>query len=141
MARSFFISPMVGVRKSRQVLISSGVGLFSGGTQRTAFVIRQSIKLEPVIGMRTIVAARKSIFAKRLVKQDPGIVTGKRAAGTVGALQSRRQADNQQPPIDRSERWDRSIEPRRLFRTPYFAGSDKPRATWTIAPGLPSAPP
>ena len=43
MARSFGISAMVGLRKSRQVLISAGVGLFSGGTQRTPLVMRASI--------------------------------------------------------------------------------------------------
>ncbi len=42
MARSFGISAMVGTRKSRQVLISAGVGLFSGGTQRTPLVMRAS---------------------------------------------------------------------------------------------------
>src|SRR5262249_60215724 len=50
MACNFFISPIVGRRKSRQVLISSGVGLFSGGTQRTALVIRQSISSSPSSG-------------------------------------------------------------------------------------------
>ena len=50
MARSRGISAIVAVRKSRQVVISCGVGLFSGGTQRTALVMRQSSKLRPSSG-------------------------------------------------------------------------------------------
>ena len=42
MALSLGISAIVAPRKSRQVLISAGVGLFSGGTQRTALVIAAS---------------------------------------------------------------------------------------------------
>ena len=37
-------------RNWRQVLISAGVGLFSGGTQRTALVIVQSISVSPSSG-------------------------------------------------------------------------------------------
>jgi len=51
MARSFAISAIVGARKSRHVLISSGVGLFSGGTQRTALVMTQSTRARPSSGL------------------------------------------------------------------------------------------
>ena len=50
MARKFVISAMVACRKSRQVVISAGVGLFSGGTQRTALVMRASSQLQPSSG-------------------------------------------------------------------------------------------
>ena len=41
------ISAMVECRNVRQVLISAGVGLFSGGAQRTALVMRASINASP----------------------------------------------------------------------------------------------
>src|SRR5262244_3898824 len=47
MARRFCISAMVACRKERQVWISAGVGLFSGGTQRTALVMRASTSVSP----------------------------------------------------------------------------------------------
>jgi hypothetical protein len=37
------------LRKVRQVLISAVVGLFSGGTQRTALVMRASTSVKPVV--------------------------------------------------------------------------------------------
>ena len=37
-------------RNRRQVATSAGVGLFSGGTQRTALVIRQPTSAKPVVG-------------------------------------------------------------------------------------------
>ena len=48
---------IVGVRNCRQVAISAGVGLFSGGTQRTALVIAVPTKLQPVVGPRQELAA------------------------------------------------------------------------------------
>ena len=50
MARRFGISAMVASRKARQVLISAGLGLFSGGTQRTALVMRASTRISPSSG-------------------------------------------------------------------------------------------
>ena len=51
MARSFGIAAMRCARNaSRQVLISAGVGLFSGGTQRTALVMRASTSVSPSSG-------------------------------------------------------------------------------------------
>ena len=50
MARSFGIAAMVADRNCRQVLISIGSGLFCGGTQRTALLIRQSTSVSPSSG-------------------------------------------------------------------------------------------
>ena len=74
-------------RKSRQVLISAGVGLFSGGTQRTALVMRQSTSSSPSSGRASIVAARKAEARQRGVEQVAGIIAGERPAGAVGASQ------------------------------------------------------
>jgi hypothetical protein len=49
-AHRFSISAIVARRKIRQFLISAGVGLFSGGTQRTALVMRASIRVRPSSG-------------------------------------------------------------------------------------------
>ena len=50
MARSFGMPAMVAIRNCRQVLISAGSGLFCGGTQRTALLIRQSTSRNPSSG-------------------------------------------------------------------------------------------
>ncbi len=50
MARRFFISAIRAIRNCRQVLISTGSGLFCGGTQCTALPIRQSTSLSPSSG-------------------------------------------------------------------------------------------
>jgi len=44
------IAAMVAERNGRQVWISSVVGLFSGGTQRTALVMRVPISSSPSSG-------------------------------------------------------------------------------------------
>ena len=95
MARRFFISAIVAVRKPRQVLISSGVGLFSGGTQRTPLVMRASIISRLSSGRAGENAAREAEFDQRRVEKVAGIVAGERPAGAVGALQSGREADDQ----------------------------------------------
>ena len=127
MARSFGISAMVGTRKSRQVLISAGVGLFSGGTQRTALVMRASTSFKPVVGPRLEVAAGEAVFLQRGVEQVAGVVAGERPPGAVGAAQARRQADDQQPRVERPERGHRRVEPRRLALAPGLAEGDEPR--------------
>ena len=103
-----------GSRKSRQVLISAGVGLFSGGTQRTALVMRQSTSSSPSSGARVVVAAREAVTRQRLVEQVAGIVAGERPPGAVGAAQAGREADDQQARVERPERGHRRIEPGRL---------------------------
>ena len=48
---------MVGIRNWRQVVISAGVGLFSGGTQRTALVMAVPANLKPVVRPRQELAS------------------------------------------------------------------------------------
>ena len=115
MARSFGIAAMVASRNaSRQVLISAGVGLFSGGTQRTALVMRASISVSPSSGRASIAAAREAESRQRRVEQVAGIVAGERPPGAVRAAQAGRQADDQQPRVERAEGRDRRVEPVRL---------------------------
>ncbi len=45
------MAAIVAARKPRQVAISSVVGLFSGGTQRTALVMRVSMSVRPSSGL------------------------------------------------------------------------------------------
>jgi len=49
-AARFGISAIVALRKSRHSLISVPTGLFSGGTQRTALVMRVSCRARPSSG-------------------------------------------------------------------------------------------
>ena len=91
--------------------ISCGVGLFSGGTQRTALVMRQSMSVEAVIGTGLVAALGKAEFLERGVEQIAGIIAGERPAGAVGAAQPRCEADDQQPRVERAEGGDRRVEP------------------------------
>ena len=50
MTRSRGSAARRAARKSRQVAISAGVGLFCGGTQRTAFETMQSVSARPSSG-------------------------------------------------------------------------------------------
>src|ERR1700722_5804845 len=92
MARILVISFSVALRKSRQVAISCGVGLFSGGTQRTALGMRQSMAVGRT---RRVFARRKAEFLKGRVEEVAGVIAGKRPAGAVGAAKSRSKPDNQ----------------------------------------------
>ena len=47
MTLRFFINAISETKKGRQFVASAPTGLFSGGTQRTAFVIRVSIRVSP----------------------------------------------------------------------------------------------
>ena len=47
-------------RNCRQVAISPGVGLFSGGTQRTALVIMQSMSVRPHRARGVVAPAREA---------------------------------------------------------------------------------
>ena len=58
-------------RKIRHVLISSGVGLFSGGTQRTALEIMQSTSSKSVVRRGPIGSAGKAEVEQGPVEQSP----------------------------------------------------------------------
>ena len=51
---------------------------------------------QPVVDAFVVVAARERKFLQRRVKKVAGIVAGERPPGAVGALQARRQSDDQQ---------------------------------------------
>ena len=92
---------MVGFEETcGRSLISAGVGLFSGGTQRTALVMRASTSVEPVVRPRLVVAAGEAELLERLVEQVAGVVAGERPPGAVGAPQAGREADDQQARVD-----------------------------------------
>ena len=93
------IAAIVAARNCRQVLISAGIGLFSGGTQRTALAIAASTSVEAVVGSRSIGARREAEFDQRSVEEVAGVVAGERPAGAVGAAQARREADDQKPRV------------------------------------------
>ena len=78
------------------MVISCGVGLFSGGTQRTALVMRQSIRVEAVVGTGLVAASGKAEFVKRRIEQIAGVIAGERPAGAVGAAQAGGEADDEE---------------------------------------------
>ena len=81
--------------KRRQVVISWGVGLFCGGTQRTAFeILQRSSCSRP---RACAVAARREAEAEQSgVKQVAGIIAREGTAGEIGAAQARREADDEE---------------------------------------------
>jgi len=52
-------------------------------------------QLKSIVGMRTVVTARKAELDERVVKQHAGMVARERTAGSIGALQAGREADDQ----------------------------------------------
>ena len=125
---------------SRQVLISAGVGLFSGGTQRTALVMRASTSSSAVVGPRLVVAAGEAEFDQRRVEQVAGIVAGERPAGAVGAAQAGREADDQQPRVERPEGRHRRVEPVRLALAPVSRNATSRGQSGQSRPGLAALP-
>ena len=105
-ARNSVISAMVASRKLRQVAISAGVGLFSGGTQRTALVIRASISSRLSSTRAFELPACETEFDQRRKQQVAGIVAGEGPAGAVRALQAGREPDDQKTRLisDRTRR-------------------------------------
>ena len=93
-------------------------------------------QFKSVVGARRILAARKPVMPKRLVQQIAGLIAGERPAGAVGALQPRRETDDQQPRVERTEGGHRRVEPGRLFGAPFVAKRDQPRTARTVASGL-----
>src|SRR5205085_2934689 len=76
------------------------------------------------------------VCGERLVKEVTRIVAGERPASAIGAAQSRREPDDQQPRIERPERMHRRVEPVRLAVAPVVAERDEARAERAIARGL-----
>ena len=86
------------------VAISLGVGLFCGGTQRTALVIMQSTSSSAFGCAGSCAPAGKPDLEQSAIEQLAGIVAEEGPPGAVGALQSRREPDDQQPRAVRTRR-------------------------------------
>ena len=87
-------------RCGRQRAISSGVGLLSGGAQRTAAAMNASVSVSPSSGSlrrRDVGEAGAVQRGHQEVARAADAVAGEDAAGAVGAVRGRRQADDQQP--------------------------------------------
>ena len=87
-------------RCGRQLAISSGVGLLSGGAHRTAAAMNASLKRQAVVRMlrgRDVGEAGAMERGHQEVARAADAVAGEHAAGPVGAVGGRRQADDQQP--------------------------------------------
>jgi hypothetical protein len=113
-ARAFGKASMRDERNGRHVAISAGVGLFSGGAQRTALVIIAPFKREAIFGVGAVLPFREAKLLQRAVEQVARVIAGERAAGAVGAHAARREADDEQARIGIAERGRSAIEPGRL---------------------------
>src|SRR5262245_60349662 len=61
-------------------------------------------QFQSVVGVRAVAALRKAKFTEGLVEQHTGVIAREGSPGAVGALQSRREPDNQHAGIERAER-------------------------------------
>ena len=97
-------------RCTRQLTISSGVGLLSGGAQRAAAVMKTSCSVRPSCGWREVGMFAKPARCSAAIRKSPraaGAVAGEHAAGAVGAVRGRRQRDQQHPRVGIAEARDR----------------------------------
>ena len=95
-ARSRVRPAISAARNGPQAAISPVSGLFCGGTQRTALVMRARRRTQAVIGAGLVLALGKAEFPQCRVEQPAGMIAGERPPGPVGAAQTRRQPDDQQ---------------------------------------------
>ena len=63
-------------RNGRHVAISAGVGLFSGGAQRTALVIIAPLSVKPSFGIGAVLPFREAEFLQRAVEKIAGVIAG-----------------------------------------------------------------
>ena len=82
---------------------------------------------EPVVRPPVIAAGGETVAGEGVIEQVAGPVAGEGPAGPVRAAQSRRQADDQQPGIERTEGRDGRIVPGRLPVSPFRAKGGEPR--------------
>jgi hypothetical protein len=90
-------------------------------------------KPQAVVGSFLVTALGEAELEQRLVEQQPGIVAGERAAGTVGALLARREAAEDQPGLRIPEMRHRRVPPVRMLLPQRLAKADQPRAERTVA--------
>ena len=92
-------------RNGRQASNSCGVGLLSGGAQRTAAVIQASRRVRPSRRDSEIGRLAKPAACIAVIRKQAGSIAGEHPAGAVGAVRAGRQADDQQrAPRDRRSR-------------------------------------
>ena len=85
-------------RWSAQATISSGSGLLSGGAQRTAAAIYTSRNRKPSSDALRGGDVRETGAMERAIRKSPDApiaVAGEHAAGAIGAVRGRREAENQ----------------------------------------------
>ena len=81
----------------------------------------------------TIVAARRpAVREERRVEEIAGEVAGERASGAIGTSQTRRETNNEEFRVSRSEARDRRVEPAGLPFTSVVTKCDEPRAEGAI---------
>ena len=80
-----------------QAAISAGVGLLSGGAQRTAAAMNASLSASPSSACRDVGMFAKPCACIARIRKSPAAdaIAGEDAAGAVGAVRRRREADDE----------------------------------------------
>lgn len=129
-------------RKARQLSISSGKGLFCGGAQRTAAVIKQSIRCRPSFLRVDDFWFAKPNSCKASKSQSPLPIACEHAARSVPAMCCRSKADNNERGVGSAECRQRASpinfapKPAHLFAGYPLAPLHQARASPTFDDGL-----
>ncbi len=92
-------------RKLSQFICEEGIAGVHFGTNRLV-VRRQALdgirnpalrQYQFVIDGKRLLVRRKAEFVQALVQKYPGMISGKRPAGSIGPMHARRKTDNQKP--------------------------------------------
>ena len=67
-------------------------------------------ELQAVVGARLVAPAGEAELQQRCVEEIAGVVAGERSPGAIGAVEARREADDQQPAGFVAERGDRAVD-------------------------------
>src|SRR5439155_20718350 len=86
-----------------------------------------------VVGALLVGAARKAMSQKRGIKKIAGVVAGEWTAGAIGAVESWRESDDQEPPVPVAESRNRIVEIVRERRAIGSAELKQPRTKRAIA--------
>ncbi len=103
------------------------------GAARSARIRDHAIdEFEAIVRPRLIRAASETVCQQRLVEKIAGVVSGKRPAGSVGAIAAGRQTDDHEARVGAAERWHRTVEPSGFLCFIFFAESDETRTALTF---------
>lgn len=92
--------------------VDFGADRFVGWWDATNGVGNSTIdQVDAVVGRSFVGPACETVFEQCRIKKVTGIVAGERPTGSIGASQTRRKADDQQPRIVGSERAHRRVVP------------------------------